>query len=327
MAKMNPLVVVTLVVVIAAAGLFTASQLGVKFTSASVTGDTSTPPTSDLRTCQGITSLRIPTAVRNPLNSTTQYLAAKVDAVVGGQIVGTVTSTAGATLTFANLDFPCTLDNFNGDIYVVAGATQNSVKDTYAISGTSVTKTVAAPPASNIRLTWLDFATGVNTSEIGTTTTQGTATALSAGSSANAKLQIDVPTTAFTQYGATDLGVLIAVNTVNTAAYTDKAVSISSSDLPLTEVSCADYAKIQSVDNAKRCYKTRAISTNDAAVIMNVRVSNDAGTSAGSSDDPVIYFEPLQYFEDTDGTIKIGAFNAGGTAVGLTHSSATYNAS
>lgn len=327
----NVLVGVFLVVVIIGAVFFVGNYTGfIKGQIAQPSGGgvaQPAAPTTDLRNCQGITALKLSTAVRNPLNSTTQYLASKVDAVVSGQVVGTVTTTAGSTLSFADLTFPCTMENFAGDVYVIATSTQNSAHDTYSISGTSATKTLNAPPAGAITLTWLDFNTGVNTSVASTATTQGTAVALDAGQSVNAKLLVTPPSAAFSQYGSTDGGVLIAINTVNSAAYTDKAVALSSSDVPLTEVVCTSYAKEASVDNAKRCYKTGAISTNSAASIISVRIANDGGASAGASDDPVVYFEPIQYYEDTDGTIKIGAFNTGGTAVGLSASKATFNAS
>ena len=324
------LMAVALLVVIASGSLYAGSQLGVfKPTAASITGQPTTVPTGSLQSCTGLTSIVLNSAVRNPLNSTIQYLAAPIRIVVAGQTVATDTTTAGASLAYKATNIPCTAENFVGDYYVIASATQNSVKGTYSIAGTSGTKIVDATPAANIALQWLEFNTGVNTSVSGTTSTQGTATALSAGQSANAKLLVIPPTTSFTQYGASELGVLIVVDTVNSAAYSDKAVALSSSDIPLTELTdgATKYAKESSVDSGNRFYLTRAISSNDAQSIINVKVANDGGASAGSSDDPVIYFEPLQYFEDNDGTIKVGAFNSGGNAVGLSHSTATFNVS
>jgi hypothetical protein len=332
MAKKSTSVVVTLtmLVVLVAALVFIGSSTGLvtfQAVGAPVPGAPVTPSAPSLQTCQGLTTLGLYAAVRNPVSPSTQYLSTSVNIVnANNLLVATGTTVGGSSLSYGTaISVPCTSENFNGNLYVLAAANQTSAKATYTIAGTAANVIVDAPLAGQVNLTFLDYNTGVNTSVQNAVTTEEAASAMSSGQTRNFKILVTPGVTQFAQFGSTEFGGVICIDTVNSAVFTDKAVALTSSDIALTEVDCTQYPKMTAVESCNRCYKIPAINSNMAAVTVNGKVSNDGGTSAGASDDPVVYFNDVNYFQDIDSTIKVGTFDSAGTKVGVSQVKATLN--
>ena len=78
--------------------------------------------------------------------------------------------------------------------------------------------------------------------------------------------------------------------------------------------------KVYEIDH----YVSRAIQATDSRIRLAWTMTNDGGTDCGASDDPVLYVEDIEYFEDNDGTIKLGTHDSAGTNKGETQVSFTW---
>ena len=130
---------------------------------------------------------------------------------------------------------------------------------------------------------------------------------MSDGDSRSGSFDMKAPTGS-SQYGGPveGYGLVFAIDIVDANAFTETAISLSSSQMTFKEVDCGLNAKVEdtvvnlqkleSKDSADRCYVASALKATDGEVTVNWVMSNDAGSDAGASSDPVLYVEDLQYF-------------------------------
>lgn len=74
--------------------------------------------------------------------------------------------------------------------------------------------------------------------------------------------------------------------------------------------------------NAEVCYVGPALKSSDGLQRLTGSARWSAG-NPGASDNVVIYLDDLVWFQDTDGSIKKGAFSAAGTNMGVTQTAIT----
>lgn len=316
-------------------------------TATSGTGQTGITTTS---LCDGITSLALSVASRNTLNNSLEFQAGawRIDGSSNGGIPdATGTGTAGATLSYANINVPCSIPNSVGTAYLMSSSVLNSNKGTYSFGkGTGTTLVLPQTDANLANFTLYNSSATAPASPTATVVTETVPTAMSAGDTRNGKIDVQPGVNLYARYGghvmlddlpalklyiSFDPGLVWFVDTVDAAAFSDNAVALASTDgsfslveIPLTVCNSA-FGKGASVDSANRCYVSKAIPTGMATVRLTYVISNDAGSSAGGTSDPVINIEDIQYFEDTDGTIKIGTHDSASTNVGAPQNRITFD--
>ena len=268
-------------------------------------------------------------SVRNPLNTSLQYQASTIYITNSkGQVVGSGTSTAGSALSYAEINVPCSADNAVGNVYAVGDATKNSAVGSYSFTK-QTSDTVALDAENSDVLTGTLYSTTLaNTSQpdMSAAITETAANAMSAGDTRSGYLDLK-DATGKSQYGSSHSGNIWCVDTINSAAFTDTAISLSSQTggFSLTEIPCTTYPKATSVDSCNRCWTSSAIKASGGTLRFSWSMTNDGGTDAGASDDPVLHIEDVNYFLDTSGKIALEAFNAAGTNQGESTVSVTWN--
>lgn len=273
-------------------------------------------------------------AARNDLNSSLEYQAGSVVYTKsdGATIVASDTMTAGASLSYKSTTIPCTTDTYGGGVYAYALADAARASDKSSLlkfnGGTSITADLIQQDTDQTTLVMYDT-TLSNTSSPSTgtkgTPSETTAVAMSAGDSRSGYFDI-WQATGKAQYGSSHDGLLWCVDTVDSAAFTDNAISLSSqtAGFTLSPVDCGLFPKATSVDSCNKCYKSRAILATDSRIRVAWTMTNDGGSDAGASSDPLLYIEDIAYFQDTDGKVKLGTHDSSGTNVGESQVSLTW---
>jgi len=290
--------------------------------------------------CSGINTLQLSVASLNPLNSSTFYTGPRVLVVPGeapigvggtsGSATATGTLTSGTTLSFANVNPPCNPQAFSGTVYMMSDTTDdNSAAEVYTIPGTGASKIMKNTIGDELRLTIRALASGVSRSaNQSEDVTEEGATAMSAGDVRDGVLDIEPGNIAYTAYGGMGLGVLWCYDSVDSAAFSDKSLSISSDNVPITEIDCNTYTKANSVDSCNRCWWSPEITTETGISKIRWRLANDGGSNAGSTSDPTLDFTDIQFVEQTGtgaSTIKIDGYDTAGTAIGADQSTVTWD--
>jgi hypothetical protein len=273
-------------------------------------------------------------AARNNLNSSLEYQAgsAVYTKSDGKSVIASDTLTGGVSKTYASATIPCTTEIYKGGIYVYALADTARASDKvgpfYFNGGTSITADMIQEDTDQTTLVMYDT-TLSNTSSPSTgtkgTPSETTAVAMSAGDSRSGYFDI-WQATGKAQYGSHHDGLLWCIDTVDSAAFTDNGISLNSqtAGFSLTPIDCGLYPKATSVDSCNKCYKSRAIVATDSRIRMAWTMTNDGGSDAGASSDPLLYIEDIVYFEDTDGLVKLGTHDSSGTNKGETQVKLTW---
>ena len=274
--------------------------------------------------CQDDGDNNLKAAAKNPLNSSKEYQAASFVVVVNDEVVTTGTGTAGASITHTSLAVPCYPRT--GTLYALATADLVSAKGTYEVPMQDTTDIVVLAQADSAQaeLMMRDTALANTSDTFASTQTETTAVAMSSGETRNGYIDIRV-STGKAQYGGPETnGLLWVIDTVDSAAFGEDDISISSAVITLKNIDCGDYDNAESKDSADRCYVSSALKASDGEKRLSWTMSNNGGSDAGASSDPILYVEDLQYYEETDGSIQYGAFTNGGTNVGETQVKLTW---
>jgi len=269
-------------------------------------------------------------AARNPLNTSLEYQAGTAYVVNSkGEVIASGTLNAGETLSFKEIDVPCSADNAKGKVYIVADSARDSAEGTYSFEK-ATSYTIQLKQADQDQLTFIFYdSTLTNTSNPDTGTkggaTETTAVAMSSGDTRNGYLDVKQGTGS-AQMGSTHHGLFWCYDSVNSAAFSDTSLALTSQSggFSLNEVSCSLYPKATAVDSCNRCWTSRAIKAQDGTLRLAWTLSNDGGTDAGASDDVKLYVNDIVYFLDTDGKIKLEVYNAAGTDQGETKCTNTW---
>jgi len=267
-------------------------------------------------------------AARNPLNSSLEYQAgtAYVTNAVG-DVIASGTLNAGEALSYKEISVPCSAQNAKGSVYIVADSERASAIGSYSFEKQTA-DTVQLAQEDQDQLTGTMYSTTLaNTSLTAKgTITETTAVAMSAGDTRSGYIDFS-DATGKSQYGSTHSGIFWCVDTVNSAAFTDASITLSSQTggFSLNEIQCTQYPKATSVDSCNRCWTSPALKAATGTVRFSWSMTNDGGTDAGASDDPILYSEDIQYFLDIDGKIKLEAFNGAGSNQGESQVKLTWN--
>lgn len=290
------------------------------------------------------------TAVRNNENaSSLGYLGIALAAESGGNTLATGTSTAGASLSYTNLNVkPCAL----GSIYVLGdnavGVSSGRIvfdafetESEYQILGAA--SSVLALQAYDIQGNTRSNGQTNSSNEggdyfvSGVGTTDGNAyyrnTTLATGGSIKGQIGLDVngTSTVFGNYGttvknpetgefdkvepATD-GVIASFDSVDGAIFSSSALTLTQiDDVGLEGVTCP--ASITANRNADKCWKLRTLKASDGEVLLKFQLTADSGNPAVGGDNSILCFDDKHYFRGTDGKVKYDFFSAGGTNQGV----------
>lgn len=241
-----------------------------------------------------------------------------------GNLVASGTSDGSATSAYTNLAIPCDDVKQVGSAYVLAGTAApgtlvNSAKVPYDIRLEKTKQEVIAGTNSSSlgSMCWRDTALA-NISSCGSTADVNSANfsaAVTMGASETITRVFEFQVnTASAQFGSDDGGILVSVDTSDSAVISDNAISVTSSQVALTPLDRCPL-EAASFNSANRCYKMPAIKNSDGLVRFTVVVQSDLG-NPGTSADPRIYFDDVQYFEE-DAQVKQGIYNKGGTNIGV----------
>lgn len=263
--------------------------------------------------------LDVKASSRNAENSSIEYQAASFKVETAGVLGVTGTGTAGASETLTTLSgVPCSPRS--GKVYALSTTALASAVADYSVPNgdTQAIVRLIQPDASQAQTKLFDTALTNTSVDFAATQTETTAVDMSAGGTRSGYLDIKAPTGSSVFGGPEVVGMLWLIDTVDGDAFTDTAISLSSlaADFQLTEVDCATYAKALSKDSANRCYTSRALKASDGEKRIQWSMSNNAGTNAGASSDPILYVEDIQYAQDTDGKMVYMPFTSDGTNVG-----------
>jgi len=294
---------------------------------------------STTNACAHGTTISLNAVSFNPLNSSTSFNQVPIRIVPGqspitvggqsGEAVATGTLAEGTTLSFTTIAIPCTAESFSGTIYMLSGTVdQNSAAHTYAISGTGKSQQFTNTHGDELRLTIRNLQGLSRSANQSASVTEEGATAMSAGDVREGTVDVEPGNVAFTAYGGQNLGVFWAYDSVDSAAFTDNSLSISSDNVPLTEIDCNTYPKANSVLSANRCWWSPTIDTETGLSEIRWRLANDGGSNAGGTSDPTLDLCDVQYVEQTGAeasTIRIDCYDSAGTDVGQTVSTITWD--
>lgn len=296
---------------------------------ASTTTTTTTTTIEAAGFCQSDGSNTVTTAAENGINASDQYLAVEIYlSTNGGETVfgGSSTTTQGSSLSTTSLDAPC--EPRSGKIFAVVGSgLQSGVGNTTAVADYTIptnagqtSKAVVLDVRNSAPLTVQARDTGNLTNESlkGFTITETNANSMSSGESRQLYLDFEQNSSSAQFGGDGSDGLIWILDTVSSSAFSDNAISISipGGELTLTEVSnCASkYPRAAGQDSANRCYTSRAITSSDPNIRVLVQIKNDLA-NAGTSDDPILYVEDVQYFFE-DGSIIRDSHKQDGSNVG-----------
>ena len=291
------------------------------------------------------------TAVRNNENaSALGYLAVPVAAESGGSTLATGTTTAGASLSYTNLNVkPCSL----GSIYILGDNTIGTssgrmvfdafeTESEYQIlgAGLDVLGLQAYDIQGNTRSngqTNGSVANGGDYFVSGAGTTDGNAyyrnTTLATGGSIKGQIGLDVngTSTVFGNYGTTVLnpitgeydkveqaidGVIASFDSVDGAIFSSSALTLTQiDDVKLESVTCP--STITANRNADKCWQMRTLKASDGEALLKFQLTADSGNPTATGDNPVLCFDDKHYFRGTDGKVKYDFFSSGGTNQGV----------
>lgn len=299
------------------------------------TTTTATGETVD-RCPSGLSTLPTVLNARNGLNTSDDYPPAGF-AITGNDaktIVpsGTGTQTYASTITSTSISIPCTGDVYNHGAYafVTGDTVVNSAKSTLLKfdGSNAIAYQFDTPRVATLKLEVMDNTFTNTTATAGgySTITESSATDMSAnGPSRDGYLDITLVNGA-SAYGSKDGGVLFVIDTVDSKAFTDSAITLSSGNLALSEVSDyrTSYPNVASQDSANRVYKSAQITSAMANPRIAWMMRNDGGTSATTTSDPVLYIEDIQYAKYGQ-TIIQDAFDPSGNNLGASQVSLTWN--
>lgn len=268
--------------------------------------------------------------MRNAQNSTYQQVAGTTWLTdLQGVTKTSQAITDGNSKSFAAMTaVPCV----DGYIYVLGDSSVNGIKQ----------KADTMIPNQNIELSGsqnsrLIFSLYTNTlaadnSSVGPESAQGSVTinstthSIASGGSYTGYIDVDFQS-ASSAWGSVDGGGVIGADH-NLADFSrENGVKLSSlTGLSLTPITCpADMATYLNVDT---CWKVDQLSSRGTATParLSYTLKADLG-DPGAADDVKFYFVDNQYFLDTDGQIKLGAFNSGGTDQGVANGLVTIDVS
>lgn len=298
------------------------------------TGEIPTGPSGPTQTECPDTTIYAQVAARNNLNSSLEYQAGSIVVTKsdGESVVASGTANVGTSKSYEPVTIPCSPETYNNGVYVymVADAARASDKSSLLNFAGSTSVFADLVQEDTDQLTFIMYDTTLSNTSTPNTGSSGTvseasATAMSAGDSRSG--YIDAwQATGKAQYGSHHDGLLWCIDTVDSSAFTDDSISLSSqtSGFTLTPVDCELYSKTTSVDSCNICYKSRAIKATDSRIRLAWTMTNDGGSDCGATDDPVAYVEDIVYFEDTDSTVKVGTHDSSGTNKGETQCTITW---
>jgi hypothetical protein len=278
--------------------------------------------------CQGLDTFSWRVASRNPTNLSGQYVAGAIrfDAGSDGDIEGTVAANAGTAVNYATLTASCAEENFVGKMYSVPDATLNS--DMKAVNGhQSREVTLEQTLADELRVQILNLAR-TNVTEETEDETEDSATAMSTGDTRSGYVRVrsgDALLSVYGTNGPNGYGTLWLVDVVDSAAFTNNAVTLTPEGYGAVEIPCETFPKSTSVYAADRCYAGPAIASSHGYIDTKYTLSNDGGTNAGASSDPTLDVCDLQYFVDTDQEVSYECTDKGGADVGQGSSTITWD--
>ena len=287
------------------------------------------------------------TAVRNSENlSSLGYLSIAVAAESGGNTLATGTTTAGATLTYTDLNVkPCSL----GSIYILGTAGVGTSSGRRAFDAIDTVSEYQILGAGSEVLALQAYDIQGNTRSNGNASNGGTPdyfvsgagasdgnayyrnTTLSTGGSIKGQLGLDVngTSTVFGNYGTTVLnpltgeydlvepandGVIVSFDSVDGAIYSPSAYTLTQiDDVKLTKVTCP--ASIVANRNAEACWQMRTLKASDGEVLLKFQLTADSGDPTGA-DTPIVCFDDKHYFRGADGKVKYDFYTSGGTNQG-----------
>lgn len=297
-------------------GLFAAAPVT---TQQQVTG--SLPPTQDY-ICQtdGTNTLSVNTPNKLSPAASLYSPGTFLPFSTTGRTTASSAATA-ATVAYTDYNIPCSVENLAGTGYILSstagiGTLVNSAKKPYDL--TQKLADTMSIPISNVTVLNIQILTSslanATTDNARTGSSQNETSAQTMGTGDTRTRVIDIiGATANAQFGSDDLGAIWMIDTADSAVFSDKAISLSSSDIALAEITCPSRAL--SFSSANRCYKSGAIKTSDGLLKVTVTLSADLG-NPGTSADPFVYIDDMQSFEE-DGAIVEGTHTKGGTSVGV----------
>ena len=331
--KMSMSAILLIIVVLGIAGYYFYTQGAI---STQTFSPTTTLGAGEVIKCGAGTILYANVVAYNPLNSSTDY--PPVSVVVtdsSGNIIASGTTTYSTTTkTYAAITVPCSQDAISNGVmvYGLAGLSPNVTSGASGLKsfggGNYVAADLVVPRSSELWLVTRDTALA-NTSSSGYSTvsnkiTENAATAMSAGETRSFYIDVQ-PSGGSRQFGSDSGGVVVAIDTVDATAFTDKALSLSATgSWQLTEVACSMYPNVVSQLSANRCYKASALKASAGLQRIYGTLENDGGTSAGATSDPIIYMCDVQYGTDVSGARVIqDCFKSDGTNLGEINPSIT----
>ena len=289
------------------------------------------------------------TAVRNVENaSSLGYLAVPVAAESGGNTLATGTTTAGASLSYTNLNVkPCSL----GSIYILGdnAVGTSSGRMVFDAFDTESEYQVLGAASDVLALQAYDIQGNTRSNGLvngsidtdyfvsGAGTTDGNAyyrnTTLATGGSVKGQIGLDVngTSTVYGNYGTTILnpltgeydkvelandGVIASFDSVDGAIFSSSAFTFTQiDDVKLTGVTCP--ASITANRNADKCWQMRTLKASDGEVLTKFQLTADSGNPTVTGDNPKLCFDDKHYFRGTDGKVKYDFFSSGGTNQGV----------
>jgi len=266
-------------------------------------------------------------ACPNPINTSLHFSGPSLLAQdAAGMSVGSGTCTSGTTLSYATADVPC--DARSGKIYALMSTTISSqIGDWDMGTGTSDTLSLNAPPIGSLKIVAMDstFTNKTDTATVsgsgaGCTETEAdthTGTDVAAGGSFQRYIDFR-QATAYKIYGsdvAGEPGILVGVDNQNASSWNAEDITLSSisGGGNLVKVDCGLYPNALAANDLDACWTMDAIASNDPSRRLLL-----SGTANGGNpySDIQVHFIDLGYYQDTDGSVVYGGYNAARTSQG-----------
>jgi len=266
----------------------------------------------------GQTNLKI--AVRNPLNSTLDYLGATGYVVYQGDSMPVGTVTGAATGLGSAVSFTC---GKTADLYILGdtNVVSASLKGINLL-GASVEKYITAPRSSDLQfLIYNDAYQEINgsTTYYKDVTVPATAITFNSGDSKTYTMKVQTAKGS-AQFGSDEVDNYIGID-YNTAKFSSANGVVITGDHVISEVTCPAYAYAQGMD---KCYKIKPIKSSEGTVTFTLSLKADLG-DPGDTDDVKIQFYDGNYYQGADGSIKAGIGNDANGAIGQTDRYVTIN--
>lgn len=310
----------------------------------------SQPTTTSL--CSGINTLSLNVAVRNPLNTSSDYNSQGLRIIPAGndKVTATGTSTSATTLTYLTVSVPCDSSAFSGRVNAMSDTTTfNSAVADYAITGTAGSVIMEATKGDELQITPYNT-TGSVTTKIAMATLDEQSptindTVQDSGSTFTGELHVKGGNILFTQFGGNvrlsdvpalqpyinfDPGALWIYDSVDAAAFSDNSLTLSHPTLiEIPMGACTEaFSKSVSVNSANRCWITSPIKTTSPVKIISYTLTGDGGSAPGTTSDPTLDIADIQYVEQVGslaGRIVVETLDNAGTDVGQGNSVVTWD--